>query len=142
MIAEREWETLMKELDWTPQQRVDRDVSTSAGPGNFLAVHLEFEHVTEVLTAFGERGLSAEHLARNLVRETRRYQDVDAPVGEHLADQLMVPLVCLAGGRYRTMQPGLHARTNADVVNLFLPGAIRLEPCGEQDWLVTVLGRT
>jgi RNA 3'-terminal phosphate cyclase (ATP) len=63
-------------------------------------------------------------------------------VGEHLADQLMIPLALLAGGRYRTLEPSLHARTNADVVNLFLPGAVRLEPRGANDWLVTVAGRS
>jgi RNA 3'-terminal phosphate cyclase len=28
----------------------------------------------------------------------------------HLADQLMLPLALLAGGRYRTLAPTLHAR--------------------------------
>jgi RNA 3'-terminal phosphate cyclase (ATP) len=140
-IAEREWQALSRRLGWRPEQRVERDVSRSAGPGNTLSVHLEFEHVTEVLTAFGERGLSAERVAEQVAREARRYLDSEAPVGEHLADQLMIPLALLAGGRYRTLQPSRHARTNAEVVNLFLPGAVRLEEHGPDDWIVTVAGR-
>ena len=140
-IAEREWEVLRKRLGWSAEQRVDLDVSSSAGPGNSLSVQLEHEHVTEVLTAFGERGVSAEGVAERLAREARRYLAAQAPVGEHLADQLMIPLALLAGGRYRTLTPSRHARTNAEVVNLFLPGAVRLEERGPEDWLVTVAGR-
>src|SRR5262245_60572941 len=62
-IAEREWETLSRRLGWSAEQRVDRDVSRSTGPGNCVSALLEFEHVTEVLTAFGERGVSAEGVA-------------------------------------------------------------------------------
>lgn len=141
-IAEREWQVLARELGWSRAQRVDRDVSRSVGPGNFVSVHLAFEHVTEVLTAFGERRVSAERVARRVVEEARRYLAADAPVGEHLADQLMLPLALLAGGRYRTLAPTLHARTNAEVVNLFLPGAVQLEQRGPEAWLVTVRGRS
>ena len=141
-IAEREWQALIRGLGWSPEQRLDRELSTSTGPGNALSVCLEFEHVTEVLTAFGERGVSAERVAGDVVREVRRYLGASAPVGEHLADQLMIPLALLAGGRYRTLAPSRHARTNAEVVNLFLPGAVSLEELGPEDWIVTVKGKT
>lgn len=140
-IADREWGVLCQELGWSSAQRIDRDVSRSVGPGNCVSIHLEFERVTEVLTGFGERGVSAESVAQRLVRQARRYLATDAPVGEHLADQLMLPLALLAGGRYRTIAPSLHARTNAEVVNLFLPGAVRFEERGPEDWLVEVRGR-
>jgi hypothetical protein len=53
----------------------------------------------------------------------------------------MLPLALLSGGRYRTLAASLHARTNAEVVNLFLPGAVRFEERGPADWLVEVRGR-
>jgi RNA 3'-terminal phosphate cyclase (ATP) len=140
-IAEREWDTLQRALGWPRERRIDRDLAASVGPGNVLALHLEFEHVTEVLTAFGERGLSAERLANRLAGEARAYLAHSAPVGEHLADQLMIPLALQAGGRYRTGTPSLHARTNAAVVNLFLPGTIRLEEHGAGGWIVDVQAR-
>jgi RNA 3'-terminal phosphate cyclase (ATP) len=140
-IAEREWETLRRALRWGPEQRRDRDVSASRGPGNYLALHLEFAHVTEVITAFGERRLSAEVVAARAAEAARRYLAAEAPAGEHLADQLMIPLALLAGGRYRTLAPSLHARTNAEVVGAFLPGAVRLEERGPEDWIVSVAAR-
>lgn len=140
-IADREWETLRRRLGWSEEQRVVRDASASVGPGNSLSVHLEFEHVTEIITAFGERGVTAEAVAERVARGARRYLGVEAPVGEHLADQLMIPLALLAGGSYRTLAPTPHARTNAEVVNLFLPGAVRFDENGRDDWIVTVAGR-
>ena len=140
-IAEREWKTLQRRLGWNAEQRIDLDVSSSAGPGNSLSVQLEFEHVTEVLTGFGERGITAEAVAERVATHARRYLAARAPVGEHLADQLMIPLALLAGGRYRTLAPSLHAHTNAEVVNMFLPGAVRFEEHGADDWIVTVTGR-
>lgn len=140
-IADREWRALSRELGAAGLRRVDRDLASSVGPGNYVSIHLEFEHVTEVLTAFGERRVSAESVAHRVASEARRYLEASAPVGEHLADQLMLPLALLAGGRYRTLAPSLHARTNADVVNLFLPGAVRFEERGPADWIVDVRAR-
>lgn len=141
-IADREWHALRRALADTDLQRVDHDLTSSVGPGNHVSLHLEFEHGSEVLTAFGERRVSAERVGQRVAREARRYLEASAPVGEHLADQLMLPLALLAGGRYRTLAPSLHARTNADVVNLFLPGAVRFEERGSDDWLVVVLARS
>jgi len=140
-VAEREWKVVQRQLGLTDEQRVDPDVSGSVGPGNYVAVELEFEHTTEVVTAFGDRSLSSEAVAGRVVQETRRYLGAEAPVGEHLADQLMIPLVLLAGGRYRTLEPTRHAHTNAAVIDLFLPGAVRLEARAKDDWLVTVAAR-
>jgi RNA 3'-terminal phosphate cyclase (ATP) len=137
-IAEREWSVLARELPGLA--RVDRELASSVGPGNCISIHLEFEHATEVVTAFGERRLGAERVAQRAASEARRYLGASAPVGEHLADQLMLPLALLAGGRYRTVEPSLHARTNAEIIGLFLPGAVRLEPDGRGGWLVSVTG--
>ncbi|MEQ1895678.1 MAG: RNA 3'-terminal phosphate cyclase, partial [Planctomycetota bacterium] len=129
------------ELELVPAERHQQSFAASASPGNFLALELEFEHAIAVLTALGARGISGERLARDLAQDARAFLAHDVPVGEHLADQLMLPLALLAGGRFRTGEPSLHARTNAEIVNLFLPGAVRLEPHGADDWLVTVAGR-
>jgi len=137
-IAERERETLVREFGWRAEEIVERDVNTSVGPGNYLALTLAFEHVTEVVSGFGERRRSAESVAHHAAATARRYLAADAPVGEHLADQLLLPLALLAGGRFRTLTPTPHTGTNAELVNRFLPGAVRLERHAEDDWLVTV----
>jgi RNA 3'-terminal phosphate cyclase (ATP) len=51
-------------------------------------VTLEYEHVTEVFTGFGERGRSAESVAEETGRDARNYLAHSAPVGPYLADQL------------------------------------------------------
>jgi RNA 3'-terminal phosphate cyclase (ATP) len=135
-IAEREWNVLARELPGLA--RVDRELASSVGPGNCVSIHLEFEHATEVVTAFGERRVGAERVAQRAASEARRYLRASAPVGEHLADQLMLPLALLAGGRYRTFAPSPHARTNAEVVNAFLPGAVSFEERAQDDWIVVV----
>jgi len=139
-IATREKQVLRKHLGWTEERLTVRECHESRGPGNVVSVTLPFEHVVEVLSAFGEKGLPAVAVARRVALEARRYLASDAPVGEHLADQLMVPMALLAGGSYRTFSPTPHSRTNAEVVGLFLEGAVTLQERGADDCLVRVRG--
>jgi RNA 3'-terminal phosphate cyclase (ATP) len=139
-IAEREWSVVQKGLALPADALRVHEYPASVGPGNCIAIHLEFEHVTEVVTAFGARGVPAERVARTALDEARRYLAASAPVGEHLADQLMLPLALLQGGTYRTLSPSQHTRTNADVIEQFLPGAVRLEPTDAGECLVRVRG--
>jgi RNA 3'-terminal phosphate cyclase (ATP) len=41
-------------------------------------------------------------------------------VGEHLADQLLLPLALGAGGTYTTTPLSMHSTTNIDVIRQFL----------------------
>jgi RNA 3'-terminal phosphate cyclase (ATP) len=50
-----------------------------------------------------------------------RFLQARVPVGEHLADQLLVPLGLAGGGRFRTLPLSLHARTVIEVMKAFLP---------------------
>jgi len=114
-IAERE----LKVVGWEDAQA--RPVE-SAGPGNVLMLHAEAEHAWELVTAFGEKGVPAERVAERAVREMERYLAADVPVGEHLADQLLLPMALAGGGSFRTMPLSSHARTNAALIERFLPG--------------------
>lgn len=91
------------------------------GPGNVVLLELECEHVHEVLSAFGDPGLRSQAVVQGVVEEARRYLVSEAPVGIHLADQLLLPLALGAGGTFRTLAPTQHTRTNADVIRQFLP---------------------
>ncbi len=53
------------------------------GPGNIMIVELAAEHVTEVFTAFGRVGATAEHVASEAVDQTRHYLAANVPVGRH-----------------------------------------------------------
>jgi RNA 3'-terminal phosphate cyclase (ATP) len=64
------------------------------------------------------------------------YLAADVPVGEHLADQLLIPLALAGGGSFRTLPLSSHGRTNAVIIARFLPVRI----CMEDD-LVRIEGR-
>jgi RNA 3'-terminal phosphate cyclase (ATP) len=131
-VAERELAVLQRALGWQPEQLRNRGLRSNEGPGNVLQVVLQFEHITEVLTAFGDKGISAETVAQSVVREVQSYLAQNAPVGEHLADQLMIPMA-LAGlqgqaSHYWASTWSEHARTNAQVIERFLPVRFATEP--------------
>ena len=73
--------------------------------------------------------VSAEKVASDACDEAERYLRSDVPVGEHLADQLLIPMALAGGGAFRTVTPTPHTRTNASVVQRFLdvPIAIDME---------------
>jgi RNA 3'-terminal phosphate cyclase (ATP) len=118
-VAERELAVVGERLNWTAEQLKVRGVPGEMGPGNVLSVTLEHEHVTEVFTGFGERGLSAESVAKRTVHEVCEYLAHTAPVGPHLADQLLLPMALGGVRSFVTCAPTLHFTTNCDVIALF-----------------------
>ncbi len=125
-IAQREVQTLSQLTGWDPTSFEIRRVD-SAGPGNAVLLELESETVTEVFTAFGEVGVPAEKVAEKAVREMQSYLASDVPVGEHLADQLLLPLALAGTGSYRTLPLSLHARTQVELIPEFLDVRIEVE---------------
>ncbi|MCA9003086.1 MAG: RNA 3'-terminal phosphate cyclase [Planctomycetes bacterium] len=137
-VADREWDTLQRALHWTSESRQDLDLSNSSGPGNFIELLLSFEHVTQVFTTIGAPGVSGKRLASRLASQARRSLAGNCPVEEHLADQLMLPMALLAGGRYRASRLSLHSHTNADVINQFVPGTVELDELGPRGFGVRI----
>ncbi|MDH5709236.1 MAG: RNA 3'-terminal phosphate cyclase [Hylemonella sp.] len=131
-VAERELAVLQAELGWQGAQLRDRALRANEGPGNALLAVLRYEHISEVFASYGEKGLSAERVASRLAQDVRAYQQHEAPVGPHLADQLMIPLALAAlrgeAGRYWATESTGHLRTNAQVIAQFLPLHIELQP--------------
>jgi RNA 3'-terminal phosphate cyclase (ATP) len=127
-IAERELNVMAAGLGLSEVEREIEDVASPRGPGNVVTVIIECQHVTEVCTAFGRRGVPAEKVAREAVESARRYLDSDVPVGEHLADQLLVPLAIAGRGRFRTMPLTPHTVTNIEVLTRFLGVKAELTP--------------
>ncbi len=120
-IAEREHAVLAARLGWPPEAYVVRSLPRSQSPGNLVLLEIESEHVTEIVSYVGERGLPAEEVAERAAAEALHYLRCEVPVGEHLADQLLLPLALGQGGRYRTVEPSLHTRTQAEIIRRFLP---------------------
>lgn len=123
-VATRELDVIGKGMGWGASQLLVRGLPGEQGPGNALVLTLESEHVTEVFTALGEKAVRAETVAKNVLQEVRRYIASGAAVGEHLADQLMLPMALAGGGCYTTDTVSQHAITNAEVVARFLPVSI------------------
>lgn len=124
-IAERELETAAKRLPVT--SRAQRQLPGS-GPANALVLTAAFANVSEVVVGLGEHGTSAETVATTACDELRQYLAHGAPVGAHLADQLLLPLVLSRGGSFVTGRPTLHLETNADVIRAFGAAEIEIRP--------------
>ncbi|MFN8656946.1 MAG: RNA 3'-terminal phosphate cyclase [Candidatus Obscuribacterales bacterium] len=107
-------------------------------PGNVLIVDVPSQELTEVISGIGERGLRAETLAEQVATEFNAYMKADVPVGEHLADQLLLPLALAAGGSYKTVAPSLHTTTNIEIIKKFLQITIDLEQENERQWRISV----
>ncbi len=92
-----------------------------------MLLELESENVTEIFTAFGEVGVRAESVADRAVQEMRRYLKAGVPVGEHLADQLLLPLALAGAGAFRTVPLSRHATTQMELIPRFLDVKIGVE---------------
>ncbi len=119
-IGKREVETAVRVLGWAPEEGQVEELKRSVGPGNVVSVEVESEHVTEVFTAFGERGVRAEAVAEAAAQEARSYLETDVPVGEHLCDQLLLLLALARGGGFRTVPLDGHALTQLETFAHFL----------------------
>jgi RNA 3'-terminal phosphate cyclase (ATP) len=119
-VARRELATVEQELKWRPDELRTQELKRSQGPGNVLWLEVECEHVTEVFTAFGERGVRAEEVAGKAVEEAQRYLEAEVPVGEHLCDQILLLQALAKGGTFRTLPLDGHAETQLETFKHFL----------------------
>ena len=120
-IGDRQAQMLRNQLNWPADDLELVRVKNSAGPGNVLMVEVESESVHEVFTSFGARDVPSGKVVGGVIDQVREYLASSAPVGEYLADQLMIPLALAGGGSNRAIKATLHARTNAEIIARFLP---------------------
>ncbi|NLF67744.1 MAG: RNA 3'-terminal phosphate cyclase [Candidatus Anammoximicrobium sp.] len=128
-IAQRECQTIARATGWDGSCFEVAEIADAPGPGNAVTIELQFEHVTEVFTGFGERGVRAETVAQRTLLQAEQYLATDVPVGEHLADQLLLPLGIGAhqgtgGGTFRTLPLSPHSLTHIQVLKEFLDVSI------------------
>ncbi len=130
-IARRELDAARAVLGWEPRCFRIEQVKGSPGPGNVVNVILASEHVTEVFTAFGEKGVRAEEVGERVAAAASAYLAAGVPVGEHLADQLVLPMALGGGGAFRTTSPSSHTRTQIELIGRMGAGSITVVPAGE-----------
>jgi RNA 3'-terminal phosphate cyclase len=83
-------------------------------------------------------GIRAEVVAERAVKEMRRYLAAGAPVGPHLADQLLLPMALAGHGAFRTSGLSSHSRTNLAVIRMFSP--TRISVAGDRDDILVEWG--
>lgn len=136
-IAERELKVIEERLGWPAQCLTIDRIGSSPGPGNVVLIEIESTHVTEVFAAFGRLGVKAESVASRAVRQTKGYLAAGAPVGEHLADQLLLPLALAGHGSFKTVAPSQHTLTNIEVIKRFLDDVtITAQQLDESVWQI------
>jgi RNA 3'-terminal phosphate cyclase (ATP) len=135
-IAERELKVIAHRLNWAAEAMEIQEAGQSPGPGNIVTLEVESEHVIEVFTGFGERDRAAEAVAEHAVQQCQRYLKAGVPVGEYLADQLMLPLALAGSGAYRCLGLSRHATTHIELIHKFLSTTVRAEAAGERGTLV------
>jgi RNA 3'-terminal phosphate cyclase (ATP) len=126
-IGERELRVVRRILGWPPEVTRTEFPSGARGIGNALLLEVEAEGLTEVFTGFGRRGLRAEAVAEGVAHEVHRTLQAGIAVGEHLADQLLLPLALAGSGSFTTLPLSGHATTNIEVIRRFLPVPISVE---------------
>jgi len=120
-IAQREVETVARLLNWGRECLTIEETRNSPGPGNVVMIEIASDEVTEIFSAFGKLGVPAETVASHAASEAREYLASRAVAGEHLADQLLLPLALAGGGSFTATKINRHAHTNMAVIAQFLP---------------------
>jgi RNA 3'-terminal phosphate cyclase (ATP) len=141
-VAQREVDTVRERTDWPDLQSQCHQQVRAKSPGNYVTLELEFERIAVLFTQLGQRGVRAERVAELLVQQANDYLASDAPVGSHLADQILLPMSLAAqqgrGGRFRTGELTEHSRTHIDVLQRFLDVRIEVKCRNDGTNLVSV----
>ncbi len=138
IIGERELQVLAKALTLSPNALHLRQVRPSLGPGNALLLRVRHAQHGETFTGHGERGVSAENVAEKLAEDVRAYLGSAACVGEHLSDQLLLPMALAGGGVFTTHVVSEHLQSNARLIEKFLSVEIDWAQEAADVWRVTI----
>ncbi|HFE46190.1 MAG TPA: RNA 3'-terminal phosphate cyclase [Nannocystis exedens] len=121
-VAERVLRGVAKGLGWSAEELIITEVD-SPGPGCTLTLATWSPSLCEMSSSFGSVGVRAEVVARAAVDGVRTYLASGAPVGRHLADQLLIPMALAGDSKILTSRPTPHTHTNAAVIAAFVGAA-------------------
>lgn len=126
-IADRELKAARKIFpDWPAETFATRQLPADHGPGNALLIEARFDHVTEVMSAFGKLGVPAERLATTAAKRMAGYIASGAFAGPYLQDQLLLPMAMARGGAFTTVKLSEHSRTAASLIERFTDTRFRM----------------
>ena len=129
-VGDRELAVVRDSLGFAAAECSLREIG-DAGTGNVLLLEVERAQGRELIAGFGEQGTRAELVASRACADLAAFLAADVPVGEHLADQLLLPLAIAGGGSFRCAPLSRHATTNIETIGLFLEVPIHVEPAGD-----------
>ncbi|APG03737.1 RNA 3'-terminal-phosphate cyclase [Luteibacter rhizovicinus DSM 16549] len=137
-IGQRELEVARRRLGLGEAEVSVRQVKSPIGPGNALSIRFRAEHSTAVFTGFGIKRVTAEHVAEGVSKAASAWLAADVAVDEHLADQLLLPMALAGEGSFSTTLPSAHARSNAALIEKFLPVEFSFDDEGGGRWSIAV----
>lgn len=119
-VAQRELAYCGRKLNLPGDRLHSENIHDSHGPGNVILAKLDCGIVTEVFSSFGQIHLSSEKVAAEVCQKVQNYLRSPAPVGDYLADQLMLPFALAGGGSFVTRRLTRHASTQLETLRAFL----------------------
>ena len=145
-VAAREAAALSAALQ-VPLSSIAQLQPAASGPGNAVVIKLlrEGGAQCELVCVCGERGVSSEAVVATAVAQVKELEASTAPFSEHAADQLLLPLLVMGGGRFRASSLHKHSKhfaTNAEVLSAFCGAECvsteKAEGGEAEGWCVTV----
>ncbi|MCC7247009.1 MAG: RNA 3'-terminal phosphate cyclase, partial [Lysobacter sp.] len=137
-IGARELKVLGERFDLGQNALHLRQTRPSLGPGNAVLLRVRHAGHVETFTGHGERGLSAERVAERLADEAKAYLNSPACVGEHLSDQLLLPMALAGSGAFTTAAISEHLHRTARLIEKFLAVEIDCRQIATDLWRVSV----
>jgi len=125
LVGSGDWKTEILEAD-------------SPGPGNVLYLELVRKNITELFSVCGEFNIPRKTVAERVAGMARKYLDSGAAAGRFLADQLLLPMALGKGGKYLTLPPSLHTKTNAEIIGKFLETEINMDNLENGTFMIEV----
>ena len=137
-MAERELNIVKAKMGLSDDELYPELSDNAISRGTAVMIEIESEYLTEVFTSIGERGVRAEVIAERAADEALLHLKSDAPVGQHLADQLLIPMALTGGGSFVTGPLSLHTLTNIEIIKKFIDVDIAVTQAANAKWLVEV----
>lgn len=104
-----------------------------------ISIQNHKEYHSEIFTLLGEKRSSAEKIGGRLSGVVKRYLfDTDALIDEYLTDQLLLPLALSGGGAFSARVISEHSKTQAWLIEQFLPVAITFDATEHEQILVRI----
>jgi RNA 3'-terminal phosphate cyclase (ATP) len=114
-----------------------------AGPGAGIFLFAEYGHIVAGFTAYGRKGLPAEHVAEAACKELLDHHRAGQPADPYLADQLVLPLaLAKEGSQIVTSRVSHHLLTNVWAVRQFIAREISIKGEPGTPGVVAVKGET